>query len=300
MKNDHKSYIILFLLSLIWGSSFILIKRGLDVYSDVQVAVLRIFLSSVSLFPFLIYSLRKFSFNYIFPLIIIGIVGNGIPAFLFSIAQTDLNSSFVGILNALTPIFTLIFGLYFFNLKINTKGLLGIIFGFLGVLLLYVNTGNENDNIYIASLYVIIATILYAISINVIRRYLFDLDSIAIATLSFFIIFPFSAFYILMESNFTYDDSLCIYNLVFTNEGFISFIYILVLSVVCTSFPIIFFNRLIKDTSAIFASSVTYIIPVIAVLWGLFDGEHLRSNYYIGILVILFGVYLTSRNRSNS
>ena len=216
MKNDHKSYITLFVLSLIWGSSFILIKRGLDVYSDVQVAVLRIFLSSLSLSPFLIYSLRKLSFNYVLPLIIIGVVGNGVPAFLFSIAQTDLNSSFVGILNALTPIFTLIFGLYFFNLKISTTGFLGVIFGFLGVLLLYVNNGSDNDNIYIASLYVIIATMLYAISINVIRRYLFDLDSIAIATLSFFIIFPFSAFYILMESNFAYDDSLYIYNLVFT------------------------------------------------------------------------------------
>ena len=117
MKNpSYKNYLILLLLALIWGSSFILMKRGLEVYSDMQVAALRLFIAFLSLSPFLYSALNKLKKKHIFPLMIAGFVGNGIPAFLFTKAQTTLESSFVGILNSLTPIFTLILGIYFFKI----------------------------------------------------------------------------------------------------------------------------------------------------------------------------------------
>ncbi|HJM16000.1 MAG TPA: DMT family transporter, partial [Flavobacteriales bacterium] len=164
MNPTYKNYLTLAFLALIWGSSFVLMKRGLESYSDMQVAALRLFIAFLSLLPFLYSALKKLNKKHILPLIITGVLGNGIPAFLFTRAQTTLESSFVGILNSLTPIFTLVLGIYFFKSKPTKTNIVGVIIGFLGALLLYVSEIPDFSTINIGVLLVVIACLFYGTS----------------------------------------------------------------------------------------------------------------------------------------
>ena len=289
MKKQYNHYFILFLLALIWGSSFILMKRGLDAYSDVQVAALRLFIAFLSLLPFMFKALKKVKRNQILPLAIAGILGNGIPAFLFTRAQTTLESSFVGILNSLTPIFTLLLGIYFFKTKPSKINILGIIIGFIGALLLYSSDISEVTTINIGVLLIVLACFFYGTSVNIIRKYLTDLDSISISAVAFLFVGPFAGFYIFTTDFLEIATT--------TNQGLISLGYIIILAVIGTSFSLVLFNKLIKDTSSIFATSVTYLIPVVALMWGLLENEQIKNEHYIGVVIILCGVYLVNKKK---
>ena len=135
MSSSYKNYFILIILSVIWGSSFILMKRGLEEYTDMQVAALRLFIAFFSLTPFIYQAFKKLKKNHIFPLFVSGVIGNGIPAFLFTKAQTSLESSFVGILNSLTPVFTLVLGFYFFKARVSNLNIFGVLIGLFGAVL---------------------------------------------------------------------------------------------------------------------------------------------------------------------
>lgn len=290
MKNpSYKNYFILFLLALIWGSSFILMKRGLEVYSDMQVAALRLFIAFLSLSPFLYSALHKLKKKHILPVIISGFVGNGIPAFLFTKAQTTLESSFVGILNSLTPIFTLLLGIYFFKTKPTKKNILGVILGFLGAVLLYFSEISEFYTLNIGVLLVVIACLFYGTSVNVIRKYLGEMNYIHISAISFFFVGPFAGYYI-----FTTD---FLHITTTSNKAFSALGYITILAVLGTSFSVVVFNKLIKDTSAIFATSVTYLIPIVAILWGVFEKEQIKDEHYMGVCIILSGLYLVNKKK---
>ena len=289
MKKQYNHYFILALLAIIWGSSFILMKRGLDAYSDVQVAALRLFIAFLSLLPFMFKALKKVKRNQILPLAIAGILGNGIPAFLFTRAQTTLESSFVGILNSLTPIFTLLLGIYFFKTKPSKINILGIIIGFIGALLLYSSEISEVTTINIGVLLIVLACFFYGTSVNVIRKYLTDLDSISISAVAFLFVGPFTGFYIFTTDFLEIATT--------TNQGLISLGYIVILAVIGTSFSVVLFNKLIKDTSAIFAASVTYLIPVVSLMWGLLENEQIKNEHYIGVVIILCGVYLVNKKK---
>ena len=280
-----RNYLTLFLLSLIWGSSFILMKRGLDEYSAMQVACLRLFIAFISLTPFLFNAIKILKKKEIIPLIVSGFIGNGLPAFLFAKAQITLESSFTGALNSLTPIFTLLVGIYLFKNKTSKKNILGIILGFLGTAVLYVSKVHSILNVEWDILLIIIATFLYAISINVIYKYLRHMSPIYISSLSFLFIGPFSGYYIL-STDFI--------NIVKTEAGIISFGYVCVLAILCTSVAIIIFNQLLKDTSAYFASSVTYLIPIVALIWGVIDGELIQVSYFVGVFIVFLGIYLVN------
>ena len=293
MKNEQKHYLILILLALIWGSSFILMEKGLhtnrgvNTYSYMQVGALRIFIAFISLLPFLYFSLRRMTFDKIRPLIIVGVIGNGIPAFLFTLAQDSLESSFVGILNSLTPIFTLIIGIYYFSSKTSVLNMIGILIGFFGAFLISFSKIQNLDEFNIPILAVILATIFYGISLNIIKKDLKDLDAISITSLSFLFIGPIAGYYI-FNTDFL--------EIARTDNGLESLIYILILGTLCTSLPVIIFNQLVKETSAIFAASVTYLIPIVALFWGLIDGELITKYHVIGMIVILSGVYLVNKD----
>ena len=257
-------------------------------FNDMQVASMRIFIAFVSLLPFVFKSIKKVSQDEIYPLIIVGIFGNGIPAFLFTYSQTMLESSFVGMLNSITPIFTWIIGFYFFSHRSSLLNFLGILFGFAGVIFLYFTQENGILSLNSGVLIVLSATICYAISINVIRHYLSRLDALSIAAVSFLFIGPISGFYL-----FSTD----VISIMRTEPGLFSFGYIIILSTICTSFAIVIFTKLVKDTSALFAASVTYIIPIIAILWGLLDNEEITHSHMIGIVIILSGVYLVNKRK---
>jgi len=286
MKKSIKNYITLFFLATIWGSSFILMKKGLLVFSDTQVAALRLFIAFLSLTPFLFQAFKKVNKKHILPIFIMAFFGNGIPAFLFTKAQTELDSSLVGILNSLVPLFTLLLGVYFFKSKPSKINILGVLLGLCGAVFLALFVAGNGIEINNYVLLVVLATVMYAISINVIKKYLQNIDALSVTALAFAIIGPLSALYIFSTDFLT---------LVQTEEGIEALLYITLLAIVGTSAAVVIFNKLIIRSSAIFASSVTYLIPIIAILWGVFDGENITIHHILAVIIILSGVYLVNK-----
>ncbi|MFP4470484.1 MAG: DMT family transporter [Bacteroidales bacterium] len=284
-------WLILALLVMIWGSSFILIKRGLEAYSSLQVGGLRVFVSFVVLLPMAVLHINKVAARKLKYIAIIGLIGTGIPAFLFARAQTHIDSSLAGILNSLTPLFTLIVGLLFFKQKSNWISMLGVLLGLLGAVgLIYVTSNGSFEFHFSFAVYVIIATILYAIQSNMIKYYLNDVNAISIASLGFFFIGIPVGIYIFFFSDF-------IHILLNHPKGGSSFGYVVILGVFPSAVAIIFYNKLVQITNAVFASSVTYFVPVLALAWGTFDGERFPASAFVFIALILLGVLLVNRSR---
>jgi len=261
-------------------------KKGLIVFNDLEVAQLRMSMAWLSLLPFVWKKLFKIEKRHILPIIIVGLFGNGIPAFLFTKAQTHLDSSLVGILNALVPIFTFSIAVFLFKTKVKRSQLLGIIIGLCGAVSLIAYGGVNFENINY-SYYVIVATICYAISLNTIKNYLQDMRAIDISGLAFFVIGPL-CLVALYFSEFSF-------KLQNSDGALTALLYIVLLSTVGTSFALIAFNVLVKKTTAIFASSVTYLIPIVAIFWGYIDGEIITWNHFVSIAIILGGIHLVNK-----
>ena len=263
-KIDSKlgHWIILIMLSIIWGSSFMLIKRGLDAFSYEQVATLRIFIA----FIFLTVLGRKFYTNFptkkLWPLFLTGFIGNGIPPFLFSKAQTYLDSGIVGILNVLTPLFTIFIGILFYNLKVKIVNYLGIALGIIGTIyLLLPQTEQLDDKTLYYSLIAILGTACYGWSANIIKAHLEELDAIQITTISFSFVGPWAGIYLLCGDFLEIMQN--------HPKAISSFSYIAILAIMGSALSVIAFNKLIKMTGPLFATSCTYIIPIVAIIWGL-------------------------------
>lgn len=282
---------MLLVLSLIWGSSFILIKRGLDVYSAGEVGALRIAAASLFLLPFALKGLKDINKSHWIKLLSVGLFGSLLPAFLFAKAETQLPSSVAGILNALTPLFTMLIGAMFFSQKINLKTAIGLMVGFLGTLLLIVaGSGGDLSDLNYYGLYVVLATIFYGANLNLIKYKIPDLRARTITSISLLIVGPAAIVYLLLGTGFV--------NKTFNVEGaYFSLGAIVILGVLGTAIALIIFNQLVKMTSPIFTSSVTYIIPIVAVIWGLFDNEQLYTGHYAGMAFIILGVYLAKTKK---
>ena len=284
-------YFYLIVLSLIWGSSFILMKKGLEVFSYEQVAALRLFITSIVLIPFVFSALKKIKMKHYVPILVAALFGSGIPAFLFTLAQTYLDSSFVGILNSLTPLFTFCIGIIIFNQKYHKINLLGIFIGLIGAIFLSLNNLNQSISINIYVYLVVFASLLYAISANVIKRYLYDLDSTDITSIVFLIVGPLSGVYIFSTDFIVLFDN---------NKAFESLAYITILAIICTALAGVIFYKLIKISSPTFATSVTYLIPIVALFWGFIDGEKLIGQYFVGVVLIFSGLYLVNKKPVNN
>jgi len=288
-KKTIINWFILFILSLMWGSSFILMKKSLLVFNYIEVGFLRLIIAFLILSPLLLRSLRRVEKKHIIPLLIVSVIGTVIPAILFAKSQVFLDSSVAGMLNALTPIFTLIIGILFFNVTTwNTRSVIGIIIGLMGTYILLSPSTIEINNI-LYNLLIIFATICYALSINTIKDKLDTLNSLDIAVISSF----FSAIIpIIYLSN---KNTSILITKIYLHFDY--FIYLLILGIICTSLAIILFNFLIKRSSALFASSTTYLIPIFAIMWGTIDSEIIQSHQLIGISVILTGVFIMNYKR---
>ncbi|HKC67509.1 MAG TPA: DMT family transporter [Bacteroidia bacterium] len=287
MQAKNTKWIILFLLALVWGSSFILMKRGLEAFNSGQVAALRISIASLFLVPFLIkhrnINLKK---NWQ-GLVLAGVFGNLIPAFLFTKAETGISSSLAGMLNALTPLFTVILGWIAFKNKSNRIQVVGILIAFIGALLLLSGDKNPQQSGLFYAFLVILATLCYAISVNCIKHFLGNVNSVAATAWSFAFIGPVALAY-LFNTNFI--------EVMQTNpKALPSLGYISILGIVGSALSVIFFNYLIKISGAVFAASSTYIIPIVAVGWGMFDGEIITIIQIAAIFVILGGVWLINK-----
>lgn len=298
-KSTYMPWLILFGLVLTWGSSFILIKQGLRSFSYDSniVGSLRIVITFLVLLPAALLRIRRVSRKQWKILIIIGIISNGAPAFLFAYAQTGIDSNMAGILNSLTPLFTLLIGFAFFHLQTRWFNIAGIIAGLAGAigLIYYSGDGDFIFNFHYAS-FVLVATICYATAVNVIKTHLAELDAISITAFSFIIIGPPVLIYLFMFTDF-------LTHMQESSTAWEGLGYIAILAIVGTAIALVFFNQLIKMTNALFASSVTYMIPVIAIGWGILDGERLEWNYLAWIFLILGGVYLVNikqlKNKKN-
>ncbi len=279
---------------IVWGSSFILIKRSLDYFSASEVGILRITVTFISLLPIAILRIRRIDRRHRNRLIISGLAGSLIPPFMFAIAQTGLSSSMAGILNSLTTLFTLGLGLAFFKIKASKFNVLGVFIGLLGATgLIYVSAGDQGFvfNIKYASL-IIIATICYAFNVNYIKKYLKELDALTITAFSFFYIGIPCLAYVLIFSDIPH-------KVLYEKDSIIGLGYISLLAIVGTSIALIAFNKLIKMSTAVFASSVTYIIPVVAIAWGVIDGEIFKPVYVLWFIIIIIGVLMVNTRPEN-
>jgi drug/metabolite transporter (DMT)-like permease len=275
-------WLVLATLSLIWGTSYILMKKGLESFSTYQVASLRILISFLCLLPMAVRSLPKLTKDNLLSIIIIGFFGSGIPAFLFPLAQTRIDSSVAGMLNSLSPVFTLIMGIVMYKRKAIRSQVAGVFLGLIGAAGLLYN-GSFTFNYY--GLFVVLATLLYGISSNEVSK-VHGLNGLEITSLAFFILGPFALVLLLLTD---------LQAPLETENWLRNFGFIAVLSVFGSAFALILFYRLIKDTSPVFASMTTYFIPIVATLWGLSDNEHLTSSILVSVLLILAGVYLINR-----
>ena len=288
-KQLPLAWLILLILTLIWGSSFILIKRGLDVFDAGEVGALRMFAASIVLSPIALRHIKSFTRRQYFYLFIVGFVGSFLPAFLFAKAETGLSSAMAGVLNALTPMFVVIIGGTFFHQRIGVSTIMGLVIGFGGTaVLMLAGAKGEFSNLNFFALYIVLATIFYGTNANVIKYKLNGLRAIPLTSMAFTLILPFAAYYLFIQSDFV--------NKVATEPGaWMAVLYVSILGVFGTAMAMALFNKLIQFVSPIFASSVTYLIPIVAVAWGLFDNEVILTQHYIGMIIILVGVYITNR-----
>jgi len=291
MQQKWTNWLVFALLSIVWGSSFILMKEGLKAFNPYQVASLRMLSAGLVLLPFAIKGFKKIPKDKMGLVIISGLVGNFIPAYLFCIAETRIDSALAGILNSLTPLFTIIVGLVFYKVQTSAIKLLGILIGFIGLAFLMLS-GKEMhfEHLSYASL-VLLATIMYGINVHTVGRYLKEIGSIQIASVAFsFLIIP-SATVLYLTDFFNHD---------FSNPVVLhSTIAGGVLGMVGTSMASILFYYLVKKAGILFGSLVTYGIPVVAVAWGIGFGESLAPLQVFCLGVILFGVYIVNRGNLN-
>lgn len=291
-KDSLKVWLILGVLALIWGSSFILMSKGLEAFDPYQVGCLRILIAAICLLPFGLQHIKntpKRLWKY-FP--IVGIIGNGIPAILFPLAETKINSATAGMLNGLTPVFTLLIGLAFFGIAFTWQKLGGILLGLVGGTLVILGGGQGLEGSVAYALIVVFAAMLYGISVNLMKRYLNEAHPIAIASFTVGSIAIFGLVYLLFSD---------IPQIFQTNPlAWASFGYIFTLAAFGTAASTVLFYHLVQITDPVRSSSVTYLMPIVACMWGLMreKTENITLIQVAGMMVILIGVYLLNKKKA--
>jgi drug/metabolite transporter (DMT)-like permease len=279
------------LLSIIWGTSFILIKQGLKVFQPQEVGALRVVAAAFFLLPFALVRMRELKSNHYGKLLISGLLSVFFPSFLFALAQTKLPSSVTGIANSLTPIFTLIIGVLIFNQRFRRESLIGILIGLVGTVLLITaksNGGIGEVNAYL--LFVILACTMYATNLNYVKFKIPDLQPMTITSVSIVLIGILALTFLFGFTDF-------VQTLGSHPGAWQAFSFICLLGLMSTAVAMFLFNHLVKMSTPLFTSSTTYVIPIVAVMWGLLDGEKLFLGHYIGMTAIIGGVYLANRKR---
>lgn len=287
MEARQLRWYLLIILSLIWGSSFILIKRGLEGLNPFQLGSLRIIFTAAFLLIIGFRSLRKIPHTQWKFIALTALMGTFLPVYLFSLAQTQIHSSISAILNSLTPLSTLILGAAIFGLQFQRRQLLGVIVGLVGcALLIYNGAMNNPHQNYYYTLLVVAASVCYAANVNIIKKYLSGLSPLSITTGNFTVML-LPALAVLFFSGF--------FDIAALPATHLAMIYVAILGILGTGIANIIFFRLIQISSPIFASSVTYLIPVVAFFWGLLDNESLSLTQALGAAIILVGVYFSAR-----
>ena len=286
MKLNKWFYLIA--LSLIWGSSFILIKKALVGLEASQLGSLRIIFSSIFIFLIAwrnIFSIKKIEWKWI---TISAFLGSFFPAFLFAFAEKEIDSSVASIINSIVPLNTLILGIIIFKIESTKRQIIGVLVGFFGTYLL-ISSGlklNPDQNYNYAGL-VILCSFLYALNVNIIKKYLQHLSALTI-TVGHFTAIILPAVLVFLFSDFEFSS-------LEKDEVKTSIFYVFILALFGTALAKIIFNKLIKISSPVFASSVTYSMLIVSIFWGIVDGEKFSIYQLIATLIIVFGVILTNK-----
>lgn len=257
-----------------------------------EVALFRLIIAMLSLLPIIIWKIRKLDRKHLKYLFVVGVFGNGIPAFLFTFAQTKVSSSLAGILNSTVPFFTLLIGSIIFSVKTNKWNRYGVLIGFVGTILIIL--GGKIDLQYNSLFYpslIVIATLCYAISVNTIKQFLPELSAIEITAFGIFIVGLPALIYMLFSP--------IPERIIGNPELYKGVYYTAILAIASTSLALILFNWLIKMATALFASSVTYLIPLVAVIWGFLDGERMVFLQFVGGFILIIGVYLVYKKEDH-
>jgi len=288
-KNSPLSIILLLILALIWGTSFILMKKGLVVFSPGEVAALRVTIAGIILLPLALMKWKEIKSKHIGKLFLSGLMGVFIPAFLFTSAQRHIDSSVAGILNTLSPLWTMIMGAAFFSLTFKRAAITGILIGLAGTIMLMLSrSGGHITGFNLYGLLIVVACAFYGWNLNYIKSNIADLRSLTITSISVAVVAPLGAVYLFGFTDFTE-------KLFTAPEAWKAFGFIALLALMSTAIAVSLFNKLVKMTTPLFASSVTYIMPIVSVMWGVVDGEKLFVGHFIGMGAILGGVYLANR-----
>lgn len=288
-----KKWIYLISLSLIWGTSFILIKKALIGLTPLQLGSLRIIFSSIILFIFAWNTLKLITKKEWKWIIISAFLGSFFPAFLFAFAETEIDSSIASILNSLVPLNTVIIGVIVFKIASSKKQIIGVVVGLIGTYLL-IDGGiqlNPDQNYLYAGL-VILCSFLYGFNVNIIKKYLNDIPAVTIAAGHFSVIF-IPAIIIFSFSGFNTDQ-------VYDPITLKSIGYVLILSAFGTALAKVLFNKLVQMSTAVFASSVTYSLLIVSLFWGILDGELFSINQLMATALIVLGVLLSSKKPRQS
>ena len=292
MNIQQKKWLYLILLSLVWGSSFILMKKALIGLTPIQLGALRILIAGLFLLMIGFKSLKEIKKKHYKHILSTALLGTFFPVFAFAFAVSGIDSSITSILNSLTPFNTFIVGVLVFGFSFKKQQFIGIFIGLIGTVLLILKGADLNpDQNYWYAIFVILSTLMYATNVNIIKKYLQHVKPLTIATGNFVGIF-IPAIIVLLFTDFFSEET-------FNQPDFkMAMVYITVLSFFGTALAKILFNKLVQMSTPVFASSVTYLMPIVALMWGFLDGETFSWLQAIASVIILLGVYLSHKNQS--
>ncbi|MFT5846254.1 MAG: drug/metabolite transporter (DMT)-like permease [Psychroserpens sp.] len=291
MNDTNKKWLFLLILSVIWGSSFILIKKSLLGLTPYQLGALRTIITGLFLFSVGLKSLKSIKKEEWKWVVISGFLGSFIPAFLFAIAETEIDSAITSILNSLVPLNAILLGFAIFKIGFTKRQFVGVIIGFIGTSILILKGADLNpDQNYLYAGFVIISTVMYALNVNIIKKYLQNVKPLSIAAGNYVAIM-IPAIVILLFTDFFSQNT-------YSNPDFkMSMVYVVILSFFGTALAKVIFNTLVQISTPVFASSVTYLMPIVALTWGLLDGETFGPLQFVASVIILLGVYLANKKK---
>lgn len=287
-KEKVVNWLIFIILSVIWGSSFILMKVSKEHLNGYQIGAVRIFAAGLVFLPLALVHITQIPARKIPLVILSGALGNLFPAFLFALAiEKRIDSALAGILNSLTPLFVIVIAVLFFKARVQQKKILGVLIGFVGLVILSLSQGGISLDNYPYALCILLATLMYGINVNVVTQYLKDIEPMKLATVSLGFMCLFALVVLWQQDVF----SMAVYD----EEARLSIFYAALLGVVGSAIATALFYALIKRAGGLFASLVTYGVPVVAIFWGVVAGEVVTLMQISCLAMILGGVYLANR-----
>ncbi|KUJ51819.1 DMT family transporter [Chryseobacterium sp. JAH] len=283
MRADKEKWILLIVLSIIWGSSFILIKKSLDHFTPYQVGALRVLIAGIILMPIALSKYKLFPKKHLKWLILAAFTGNFIPMFLFPIAETEVSSSIAGIINSMMPIFVIIVGTLFWKFETTKRQMTGIFISFAGVCMLAFGGGEDSQFKIFPILLLLLATLCYAISTTTVKSKLMEVSSTVLSAFVFSFILFLPSLIALLSTGFAS-------TFTFSKENMMGLMFVSLLSVFGTGLAMMMNYRLLKVSTPLFASTVTLLMPIVAIIWGILDGEKLTILQFAGASIIIAGL----------